>query len=224
MEKIFEVGTLLFEDRNRISKAMADLRCFTSMLNKEIEKLVEAGYITTDDVTNEMVEELSRFEASSVIQIVKERYKNEANKISYTPSRNQFLKNLDMAIATIEDQVSKAKAQYEKEQLSKGYYLDIQSRMAYFSLSGHIVAIDEAKVAEMHSIRIDSEAKAEIANKAYALVEEMKVLNKQLFDSQRFRKKVKLISRDDDSIIAIDKDGNVFLDKETLAFANIEEK
>ena len=114
MEKIFEVGTLLFEDRNRISKAMADLRCFTSMLNKEIEKLVEAGYITTDDVTNEMVEELSRFEASSVIQIVKERYKNEANKISYTPSRNQFLKNLDMAIATIEDQVSKAKAQYEK--------------------------------------------------------------------------------------------------------------
>ena len=77
---------------------------------------------------------------------------------------------------------------------------------------------------EMHSIRIDSEAKAEIANKAYALVEEMKVLNKQLFDSQRFRKKVKLISRDDDSIIAIDKDGNVFLDKETLAFANIEEK
>ena len=79
-------------------------------------------------------------------------------------------------------------------------------------------------MAEMHSIRIDSEAKAEIANKAYALVEEMKVLNKQLFDSQRFRKKVKLISRDDDSIIAIDKDGNVFLDKETLAFANIEEK
>lgn len=224
MEKIFEVGTLLFEDRNRISKAMADLRCFTSMLNKEIEKLVEAGYITTDDVTNEMVEELSRFEASSVIQIVKERYKNEANKISYAPSRNQFLKNLDMAIATIEDQVSKAKAQYEKEQLSKGYYLDIQSRMAYFILSGHSVVIDEAKVAEMHSIRIDSEAKAEIANKAYALVEEIKVLNKQLFDSQRFRKKVKLISRDDDSIIAIDKDGNVFLDKETLAFANIEEK
>lgn len=224
MEKIFEVGTLLFEDRNRISKAMADLRCFTSMLNKEIEKLVEAGYITTDDVTNEMVEELSRFEASSVIQIVKERYKNEANKISYAPSRNQFLKNLDMAIATIEDQVSKAKAQYEKEQLSKGYYLDIQGRMAYFILSGHSVVIDEAKVAEMHSIRIDSEAKAEIANKAYALVEEIKVLNKQLFDSQRFRKKVKLISRDDDSIIAIDKDGNVFLDKETLAFANIEEK
>ena len=224
MEKIFEVGTLLFEDRNRISKAMADLRCFTSMLNKEIEKLVEAGYITTDDVTNEMVEELSRFEASSVIQIVKERYKNEANKISYAPSRNQFLNNLDMAIATIEDQVSKAKAQYEKEQLSKGYYLDIQSRMAYFILSGHSVVIDEAKVAEMHSIRIDSEAKAEIANKAYALVEEIKVLNKQLFDSQRFRKKVKLISRDDDSIIAIDKDGNVFLDKETLAFANIEEK
>lgn len=222
MDKIFEVGTLLFEDRNRISKAMADLRCFTSMLNKEIEKLVEAGYITTDDVTNEMVEELSRFEASSVIQIVKERYKNEANKISYTPSRNQFLKNLDMAIATIEEQVSKAKAQYEKEQLSKGYYLDIQSRMTYFFLSGHSVAIDEAKVAEMHSIRIDSEAKAEIANKAYALVEEMKVLNKQLFDSQRFRKKVKLISRDDDSIIAIDEDGNVFLDKETLAFANIE--
>ena len=224
MEKVFKVGTLLFEDRNRISKAMKDLRCFISMLNQEIEKLIEAGYITTDDVTNEMVEELSRFEASSVIQIVKERYKNEANKISYTPSRNQFLKNLDMAIATIEEQVSKAKAQYEKEQLSKGYYLDIQSRMAYFSLSGHSVAIDEAKVAEMHSIRIDSEAKAEIANKAYALVEEMKVLNKQLFDSQRFRKKVKLISRDDDSIIAIDKDGNVFLDKETLAFANIEEK
>ena len=224
MEKIFKVGTLLFVDENRIAKAMTDLKGFASMLNQEISKFVEAGYITADEVNDEIVSELSRFEASSVIQIVKERYKNEANKISYTPSRNQFLKNLDMAIATIEDQVSKAKAQYEKEQLSKGYYLDIQSRMAYFSLSGYSVAIDEAKVAEMHSIRIDSEAKAEIANKAYALVEEMKVLNKQLFDSQRFRKKVKLISRDDDSIIAIDKDGNVFLDKETLAFANIEEK
>lgn len=171
-----------------------------------------------------MVEELSRFEASSVIKIVTERYKSEAEKTSYAPARNQFLKNLDTAIATIEDQVGKSKAQYEREQLSKGYYLDVQSRMAYFILSGHSVAIDEDKVVEAHSVRIDNEAKAEIANKAYALVEEMKALSRQLFESQRFRKKIKLISRDDDSIIAIDKDGNVFLDKETLAFANIEEK
>ena len=224
MEKVFKVGTLLYEDRNRISKVMSDLRCFTSMLNKEIEKLIEDGYITADDVTNEIVAELSRFEASSVIKIVTERYKSEAEKTSYAPARNQFLKNLDTAIATIEDQVGKSKAQYEREQRSKGYYLDVQSRMAYFILSGHSVAIDEDKVVETHSVRIDNEAKAEIANKAYALVEEMKALSRQLFESQRFRKKIKLISRDDDSIIAIDKDGNVFLDKETLAFANIEEK
>ena len=224
MEKVFKVGTLLFEDRNRISKAMKDLRCFISMLNQEIEKLIEAGYITVEDVTTGMVDELSRFEASSVIKIVTERYKSEAEKTSYAPARNQFLKNLDTAIAAIEDQVSKAKAQYEREQLSKGYYLDVQSRMAYFILSGHSVVIDEDKVVETHSVRIDNDAKAEIANKAYALVDDMKALNKQLYDCQRFRKKVKLISRDDDSIIAIDKDGNVFLDKETLAFANIEEK
>lgn len=224
MEKVFKVGTLLYEDRNRISKVMSDLRCFTSMLNKEIEKLIEGGYITADDVTNEIVAELSRFEASSVIKIVTERYKSEAEKTSYAPARNQFLKNLDTAIATIEEQVGKSKAQYEREQLSKGYYLDVQSRMAYFILSGHMCAIDEDKVVETHSVRIDNEAKAEIANKAYALVEEMKALSRQLFESQRFRKKIKLISRDDDSIIAIDKDGNVFLDKETLAFANIEEK
>lgn len=222
MEKIFKVGTLLFVDENRIAKAMTDLKGFASMLNQEISKFVEAGYITADEVNDEIVSELSRFEASSIIEIVSERYKCEANKTSYAPARNQFLKNLNMAIDAIEEQMSDARVRYEREKLSKGYYLDVQSRMQYFIISENSVVVDEAKVSEMHSVRIDSEVKAEFANKVYLLVEEMKALSTQLLDSQRARKKVKLISREDDSVISFGKDGNVFLDKEALAFINFE--
>lgn len=222
MEKIFKVGTLLYVDENRIAKAMTDLKEFASMLNQEISKFVEAGYITVDEVSDEIVSELSRFEAPSIIEIVSEHYKCEANKTSYAPARNQFLKNLNMAIDAIEEQLSDARMRYEREKLSKGYYLDVQSRMQYFVISEHSVVVDEAKVSEMHSIRIDSEVKAEFANKVYLLVEEMEALSTQLLDSQRARKKAKLISRDDDSVISFGKDGNVFLDKEVLAFINFE--
>ena len=217
MKETFNVGDVLTIDTNRLNKEKHDLTAFAELLNEILDKLIKSGYIEENDITNELLASLSMFDISPVVDMTNKRFAKELETVGYTPMKKQLMAHCEKAIEEITSLMLDARRVYDDTRLSAGFILDLSSRCDYLRLVSGRIVLDEEKLTERHTKKIESEAQAELINKIAGLVEELRAMNDHVLGIQKSRRKVKLLAHGEDSVITIDENGVPSWDREIVA-------
>lgn len=217
MKETFNVGDVLTIDTNRLNKEKHDLTAFAELLNEILNKLIKSGYIEENDITNELLASLSMFDISPVVDMTNKRFAKELETVGYTPMKKQLMAHCEKAIEEITSLMLDARRVYDDTRLSAGFILDLSSRCDYLRLVSGRIVLDEEKLTERHTKKIESEAQAELINNIAGLVEELRAMNDYVLGIQKSRRKVKLLAHGEDSVISIDENGVPSWDREIVA-------
>lgn len=209
-KKKFEVGTPLEKDVSKIAKIKRDLVVFTEMLNGEIDKIVNEGFLQRNELTIELVNDLATFNDESLLKQIRENYATEADDIKYKPARDKFLEQCQDAVNSIHKQIERFKEETEKAGLSKGLYIrGAHERLPFLTLNDKYVSYSTEKVEERYTYKVESESQAEYLNKAYEVFEALQELQRE---TTKFTKGsvVAITSESIPSVIEIDFEKLIF--------------
>ncbi len=183
--KRFKIGSLLYKEESKITKAKRDLELFSKLLNDEITKNIKSGYLSYSDLTDEVIKELAMFETGKLLEIIRLKFVAEADNIKFKPARDKFLEGCQTEINNIANQYCAAK-EYVKERIMPGsfYFREYKNRIPFLIVKVYEndfnITFDSSNIEEHYTVKVETEKQADILNRAYELYESLVELNKEL--------------------------------------------
>lgn len=178
-EKAFVVNQILSVDNYQATKETSDLTHFCALLNGYFADLVKAGFIGLNTITLDMVKGVAVFNAEPIIKAVSELYGKEEGHIKYQGARRIIGKAKSLALDEIKQSVSKLEAEYTKQALK--FYnpsrMGENWRVRYLTLQDGNVGFDKDAVLRDCTQSVNSEAQADLLNRADDLKRQIQDFN-----------------------------------------------
>ena len=186
-KKKFEIGSPLYKDENKITKTTVDLEVFSKILQTEITKNIESGFLWLSDLSKELVEELAMFKTEKLSEIIQKKYIDEASKIKLKPARDKFLEECKESINNVAEQYEGVKEDIKKKWLSSGFYIkDPHARLEFLVVNVYEtnfnITFDSSKIEDYYTYKVETENQADILNRTYELFEVIVQTDKEISD------------------------------------------
>ena len=186
-KKRFEIGSPLYKDENKISKTTRDLEAFSKILQTEITKNIESGFLCLNDLSTELVEGLAMFQTERLSEIIQKKYIDESNKIKLKPARDKFLEECNEAIKNVAEQYEAVKEDIKKNWLSSGFYInEPHQRLKFLEVcvyeKNFTITYNSSKIEDYYTCKVETETQADILNRAYELFEVIVQTDKEISD------------------------------------------